>query len=190
MIHEFCRFSLIFPSWLPWLLFVIGASILVLGVWRLFTGTGPLIITIGTWTVNLGNGFPIVLFVSGMLLLGAGAAGVATNYHQPFARSVGALFPKLIDEADPPVSVDFNDKPLGEIETSLSRTGLFVTRMDTAARKVTITGVYKDALCDADLVNQICRSESQRITCDFDPSAKIIRVCAKTSDAVCRNRTL
>ena len=188
MNDSFCRLELIYPSWLAWLVLVVGAAILILGLSRLAT-----LVSSGKLTfppsMEFSNIFPVFLFVSGLLGLAGGAAGLAALNHPPFARwAIGAV-PIILAEADSPVSADFNNKPLGEINID-SGSAYYVIRLSPQARTVRISGAYKDALCDADLLNRICRNNDDKLSCVNDPAQKTLRICAKADEAACRNRTL
>jgi hypothetical protein len=107
---------------------------------------------------------------------------------EAFTWAIGAI-PIILAEADSPVSADFNNKPLGEIDID-SSSAYYVIRLSPQARTVRISGAYKDALCDADLLNRICRNNDDKLSCVDDPAQKTLRICAKADEAACRNRTL
>jgi hypothetical protein len=188
MIDGYCRFVLIYPPWLAWVVLGVGAVLLGLGVWRLAT-----LVASGQFTfpnlISFSNIFPFVLFVCGLGLFTAGVGGLAALDHQPFARWAVGVFPALLAEGDAPVAADFNNKPLSEI-VSDGDSGHYVIRLSPAARNLRISGAYPEAFCDADLLNRICRNNGDKLTCADDPLHQILRICAKSNDAACRDHTL
>ena len=64
--------------------------------------------------------------------------------------------PILIAEADKQVNADLYAKPLGELVSGASPKSLYKFEVSPDAAKVPITGDFEDALCDADLLLQIC----------------------------------
>ena len=188
MTESFCRLELIYPSWLAWLVLTIGAIILILGISRLAT-----LVSSGKWTfpwsIEFANIYPVLLFVVGLLGFAAGVGGITALNDPPFTRWVTGAIHILLAEADSPVSADFNNKPLGEIDID-SGSALYVVRLSPQARAVRISGVYKDAHCDADLLNRICRNNNDKLSCVNDPEQKTLRICSKADDAACRDRTL
>jgi hypothetical protein len=187
MTYELCRLTVVFPSWLPWLFIGFSIVLLIPGTLRLFRSNSMTDIDVGGKKVRIGN--PLVLFLIGLFFLCAGIAGAVANYHQPFARWAGGVATALISEQDPMVKADLNDELLGDLASKLSRTGLYTVRMSPAASKAAVTGTYREAFCAADLVNRICQNETNRLTCDIDPTAKVVRVCTKADAADCKNRT-
>jgi hypothetical protein len=190
MTPELCRFSLAYPQWLAWLLAAIGFVILAPGLWRLATSDSPGTIDIGNKTLNLGNFYPLLLLLLGFLPLLVGIFLMAAAYHQPFARWAGGIFSPLIYEQDPKMSIDLTDTPLDDLVSRLKRPALYVVRASSTAKKTTISGKYRDATCGADLVNQICRNEANRLTCDIDQDARVMRICTKADEAACKNKSL
>jgi hypothetical protein len=188
MTHELCRFTLIFPNWLPWLLSAIGILLLAPGALRLAGSNYMNEFDFGGKRVKIGNS--VVLFLTGFVCLCAGIAGLGANYHQPFARWVGGTVTALISEQDPMVKADLNDELLGDLASKLSRTDLYTVRISSAASKTMVNGTYRDAFCGADLVNRICQNEASKLTCDIDPTAKVVRVCTKADAVECKNRNL
>jgi hypothetical protein len=186
MSESLCRFELIFPNWVAWLVVAGGVVMLALGGWRLATrvSSGTM-----TWSsLSLSDIFPVLLFVIGLALAGAGIGGIAALKHQPFARWAAGVLPVLLSEADEPVTGDFNEKPLGEIVGAGGSTS-YVIRLSPAARDIKISGAYQNALCDADLLVQICRNNSEKLSCKVTAEEKVLHVCAKSDDAACRDRT-
>lgn len=154
------------------------------------TSSSPGKIELWKIVIDVGNIFPILLFIFGFVPLAAGVGGIAAIYHQPFARWAGDLIPKLISEQDPKVSVDLNDEPLDSVTSRLHRPALYVVRTSPAAGKTTLNGRYRDVPCGAELMIQICRNETARLSCDIDADARVIRICAKADDAPCKQKTL
>jgi hypothetical protein len=132
---------------------------------------------------------PVRLWGSGFILFGLGMALLAAEASQPFARWIGGKMPFLIDEADKPVIADFNDMTLGEVAGGFPGGELYTVVVAPDAGKVRVSGKY-DARCSANLISRLCRKESQILTCDTDPTDKIIRVCNKANDKPCKDRTL
>lgn len=186
MSDELCTFSLILPSWLVWGILVFGMVILLPGLIKLAIQSIPGRLNYGKKKGTVGNISPIFLIILGLPFLVLGAAGVTAVYHQPFARRLGEMFPILIDRADEPVSAELNDQRLSDLQTST--TGTYIVWMSPAARDLKVTGDYKDCPCDADLINQICRNQTDNLTCPIDRINKIIRVCMTSDDAPpCKN---
>lgn len=183
MKEELCRFSLILPGWLPWVLLPLGSLLFGLAVYQIFTRASGGTIDWKT-VIKIDNIYPVLLLLLGLIFF---AAGVAPTY-PPLAGVVGEWIPKLIYEADARVSADLNEKQLGDMAPSSN--GLYIVRISPAASKVKVSGVYRDARCDADLFNQICRHESQTLSCDIDAGSKILRICTKADNGLCQDRTL
>jgi hypothetical protein len=187
MSEGYCRFELIYPAWVAWVVLVVGAAIAILAFWRLFTriASGTL-----TWdTITLSDIFPVLLLLIGLALGAGGVGGIAALNHQPFARWAVGVFPAILAEADEPAAGDFNDKPLGEIFPE-GGSAYYVIRLSPAARNVKISGKYRDAPCDADLLMRICRNNGDKLTCNEDAAKRILRICPKGDDLSCTSQAL
>jgi uncharacterized integral membrane protein len=184
MNEELCRFEMIYPLWAAWVVLSVGAVILIIGIVLLVTRVASGSLTIKGLTAS--DIYPAVVMIIGLVLTAAGLAGLAAINNPLFARR---LMPDVLSARDPPVSADLTDKPLGEIADAIEST-YYVVRLSSAARGVKISGVYRDALCDADLIAKICRNNSDKLTCDYDRFQRTLRVCPKADDATCLNRAL
>jgi hypothetical protein len=190
MNYELCRFTLSFPPWLAWLVGGLGTVVLLAGLWRLFHSNTSGKLSWGEKSISATNVAPLLLTCLGLALFGVGVAAIVASYHEPFGRWAGGWVSGIIGEQDMPVSTDMTDTPLADLASRLSPSALYVVRLSPAARPVAVTGTYREMYCGADLINRICRQEASRLSCDVDTVAKVIRVCARTDEQPCKDRSL
>jgi hypothetical protein len=188
MANSLCEFSLIIPSWLGAVITSVGLALAIIGY--AFLAKGARIkaddkIVLKLAFFEFSTGVVGSTIVAGIVLFILGIAGISATYHQPSARWLGSWVTSLVDKKDPVVLGEFNNVTIGTIERNLGESGLYAVQPTAAAKQEEITGVYKGGRCYAELINQICHQESQRLVCTIDSHKKIIRVCKLPSDAEC-----
>jgi hypothetical protein len=182
---DLCRFSLaITPDW-SYFLIPFGALVFALGILRVYLSQSG-----GSFEfpgkVTLENFNPMLLFTVGVFVLIVGVGALVAHEDQTFARWVGEKLPILIAEADKQVNADLYAKPLGELVSGASPKSLYKFEVSPDAAKVPITGDFEDALCDADLLLQICNKLPGQLFCRTDTQARTIRICTKANSKPCK----
>jgi hypothetical protein len=191
MANSLCEFSLITPSWLGTVTTVVGLVLAIIGFCFLAKGTKVQAddkITLKLSVFEFSTGVVGSTIFLGIILLLLGIVVISATRHEPFARWIGGIVTSLVDKKDPAVSGDFNDESMAGIESNLGQDGLYVVRLTDAAKREKITGTYTNQRCYAELLSQICRQQSQRLTCSVDADKKVIKVCKLPTDAECAGK--
>jgi hypothetical protein len=187
MMDDLCQFSLIFPRWLGPSLAIAGTLLTVAAiVLRLkFLTTAPNdAVNVEIGPVKFGIGWLTGLILVAVAFILAGLVSVAAVEYQPFGRWVGSKVESLVDRKDAAVSGEFTDESLSAIETNLGYSGLYVVQLSSAAKQEKLSGSF-EGRCYAELINSICRQQSQRFECKTEPATRTIKVCKRGGDPEC-----
>jgi hypothetical protein len=184
--EERVHFSLIVtPALSGYFVIPVGALVFILGLLRMYSERSG-----GTYEypgkITLDNIHPALLFVVGFLLFAAGAGGLIAHNDQTFARWVGKQMPQLISEADQEVSMDLNGMPLREVVAGTKPNSLYRVTLAPEAAGIPVKGTFDEALCDADLLAQICGKLAHKLVCRTDTRTRTIHICAKASPQSCQ----
>jgi hypothetical protein len=186
---DLCQFSLIFPKWLGPTLAIAGVVLTILAIvirirFRTAAAAPDDAVNIELGPVTFGIGWLTALTLITILFALLGIVCVAAVDYQPFGRWIGSRIESLVDKKDAEVSGDFNNEPLSGIESNLGYSGYYVVHLSNAAKQEKLNRTY-EGRCYAELINNICRQESQQFECKIDANKRTIDVCKRSGDPDC-----